>query len=592
MKKATKAYTLRFLSICFLCILAGILFYRCIYSFSQSDESFYSALPHRLFQGDALIVDEWQVASVYSILLLPFYAIYKLIIPSGDGILLFFRILQVFFSFSAALLLLHSVKQIRLPALAAVCLCLLYSRANISGVSYYNLCFVCIITAYSLLSKASIPTDGHQPKTITMISVGVLIACAVLCNPFLAIPTLVILLITILRDHRSKGYKYAICGILLILIPFIIFLLSRSTPGAIIKSIPYFLNDPQHQSSIIERVVSFLYSVYLYFPLPILIWIALFSSYVLISIYKYHKKPAVRFMWFYLFSICALFGLLITHINDMPCFAFTFYFAAAVFPFIIYKDIEAKNNTNYGLLYLIGIMVALCFLLASNTVFDAMTVGFTICVIAGLLAMNNVLPTLKESSQGTKVLQRIIVCSLAIILSAELLIPSVSQRIIGIYRDAPISSLDTVISAGPAKGLKTTKEHAQQYDAIHTEILALSEEAPESYVLYTKWLPWAYLCGDLKCGSFTSWTASLSDPRLEQWYSFHPDRLPRYVVVLHDEVGAWEKSDYNSHEGQAAPNENAFDGWMYEYIQTHQEEVRITEYADIYVLSPDGITEY
>ena len=136
-----------------LALLAGlgvILLFHCRLSFCQSDESFYLALAHRLWRGDRMILDEWHPAQFYSPLLLPFYSLYRALIPSGDGVYLAARLCYTASALLCALLVYgRATKETAWPAAcAASALVLLYSRANISGLSYYNLCLLFALLIY------------------------------------------------------------------------------------------------------------------------------------------------------------------------------------------------------------------------------------------------------------------------------------------------------------------------------------------------------------------------------------------------------------------------------------------------------------
>lgn len=76
-----------------LVLLAGLVFllWRAPYGFCFNDESFCVTLAQRLYQGDALIADEWHGVQNFGAVLLPFYAVFHLFRANNDGILLTFR---------------------------------------------------------------------------------------------------------------------------------------------------------------------------------------------------------------------------------------------------------------------------------------------------------------------------------------------------------------------------------------------------------------------------------------------------------------------------------------------------------------------
>jgi len=123
------------LSICSVC-----LFVCSPNGFCQSDEPFYIALTHRMWLGDGLIVDEWHPTQFYSVLLLPFYALYRFAGFKQLGVLLYFRYvylsIAVITAFRSFLTL---QKRYSWFSIFSSLIVLLYSRGNICGPSYYNL---------------------------------------------------------------------------------------------------------------------------------------------------------------------------------------------------------------------------------------------------------------------------------------------------------------------------------------------------------------------------------------------------------------------------------------------------------------------
>ena len=55
---------------------AGFLFWKCQFGFGNIDESFYITIPYRLFQGDALFLQEWHLSQMAGVITMPFVAAY------------------------------------------------------------------------------------------------------------------------------------------------------------------------------------------------------------------------------------------------------------------------------------------------------------------------------------------------------------------------------------------------------------------------------------------------------------------------------------------------------------------------------------
>ena len=117
-----------------------ILVWRCFYGIGNSDEGFYYAITHRVFMGDALLVDEWYPAQFFAFIILPFYKLFYFIIGDGEGIILYFRLICLLFKVFAALFFYNKMKMKNhrsFAALIASLVFLLYERENLLSMSYY-----------------------------------------------------------------------------------------------------------------------------------------------------------------------------------------------------------------------------------------------------------------------------------------------------------------------------------------------------------------------------------------------------------------------------------------------------------------------
>ena len=78
--------------------IGAILFWRCFYSVNTTDEAFYVGTIYRLWRGDGMLTDEWMpTQQMCSFWLYPFYALFRLILGSNDGMILAFRLLYIVF---------------------------------------------------------------------------------------------------------------------------------------------------------------------------------------------------------------------------------------------------------------------------------------------------------------------------------------------------------------------------------------------------------------------------------------------------------------------------------------------------------------
>lgn len=155
MKLDVKEKTRLILGSMVLIFLTGILFIRCFYSFSWSDESFYLAEVHRLYLGDRPFVDEWHPTQFYAILLLPLYRLYVSVNGSTEGIYLAARIFNLVLAFFAAEVSYITLRRYFMLenwlGIVGGAMVVLYNMGNVGGLSYHNFFFYCNILAVMLL---------------------------------------------------------------------------------------------------------------------------------------------------------------------------------------------------------------------------------------------------------------------------------------------------------------------------------------------------------------------------------------------------------------------------------------------------------
>ena len=264
----------------------------------------------------------------------------------------------------------------------------------------------------------------------------------------------------------------------------------------------------------------------------------------------------------------------VVNASKAVCFGISFPFALSMLPLVIYKLLRGRHDfTVY--LYLSGLLTAAAWAFCSDTVLDAMTVGFTISTIAGILLLWNV-----GKEDGRNLLHPV----LTGLTFAILLILFICFRFFGFYRDAPFRQLNTQITKGPAAGLFTTVEHAEEYNSIYDSIMEIYLKYPEEKVMFSKILPWGYLCTSWEIGAPTTWNNNISNYWMEAYFSSHPDKIPTFVFVVQPSVAGYESVNFNNHKVNHTYNQNAMEGWFYENYISKSEIIKETDYLTVYRL--------
>ena len=560
----------RWLGVLLLLTLFLILIVRCFFSFCQTDESFYAAMVNRLWTGDHLVWDEWNSTQFYTPLILPYYALFILIHGSTEGVILFLRLLYVLFALLTAIKLFRLINHDTgnpVYSAAAASLVLIYSRANIQGPSYYNLCMLCCTSAFCSFTMASYAATAAGYRGMQLWS-GVLLACGVLCNPFLAPIVFLMVLVGLLVVQTRRETSAVLAGIVLMALIYCTYLAVTTGVSHFVEGLPYLFINPE-QSNIMQNL-----SMAVHEAIHVSKYVAIPSVLMTVCLLFLWNAPQRRKRTIAL-GYCAIQTLMLalTGVKTVTgiCGAVLVAATAAAFPICIKAILEKKRETATGL-YVFGLINALAFILASNTGVDAGIIGFTMSAAAGLWLFYK---DLEIGSNDRKI------CRMTLALMAMvILLPLLCQRVIGVYRDAPLGELTTELTQGPAKGLRTTPEHAAQYESICSALTEFSEKVPAGRILYCKNLPWAYLQTEgFGYGTSSPWRTYTEDVKL--YYSVRQGNRASYICILAENVAGWEKSRFNRNPGVRTPNAFDYDDPFWEMVQGAP-IVQETEFFRIY----------
>ena len=537
-----------------LALLAAVLAVRALYGFCWSDESFYLTFAQRLWNGQRLILDEWHPVQFYSVIFYPVLTLYRAI-RGTEGIYLFARFLYLLLALGVSELVLFtfSKEEKVFPSFLCAASVLAYSRGNIWGLSYYNLFLLLVLTALCLAVR------GRKTRFLNVLS-GVCLGFAVLCVPYFAIFVVPTLLYRLWKKESRGQALWLTVGIVFSAAYFLLLFLPKDL-GAVASSLKTILSDPEHSSGPAANFVAAVEDVRLIYLRDILL--AVFCAALLWAVRKllpgkaWAEVPALI-----LLCLGALYSFWRCRKGETGFAAYSFcMYALALFR---WEDSQPLDL----LLRRVGAAMAAAMAMSSNTEAIGFTVG--LCVYA----MGLILP-LSRAEKGKQTVGLVLACLMVGI--------TFYSRVTTVFRDGPLDTLTETMESGPAAGIRTTKESKEQYD----QVLTMLEDLEGKYgtgnpVFFTKLLPWGYLACDFPCGAPTAWRTELNSPRLEPYYESHPDSVPAIVVVLNPEIGR------NPDPDLAAPNENALEGWLWDYMQAHSYTEIKYPCARVYI-SPDAV---
>lgn len=553
------------------CLLssAALLIWRAPYGFGLDDESWYLTMPHRMMMGDSMLTDEWNVAQLFSILLYIPCKLYIAIVGTTEGIILYFRYLFIVLQGSAATLIYIRLRRYGYAALLASLILFLNIPMTIMALSYYAMGI-----AFVMMSGLLLATVNPFRKEIFYFA-GMLFACAVLCNPVLVMVYLLYFICMILwektktRQRRFLGFIefsfsfkawiWLTLGIATVAVLFLIFLFSRTGLKELMDNLPLIFQDPDYRlsgnTSGTQNVFTFKETLLAIIEINPYLF-ALFS--LVLAAARFDKNRG-KHRQFYLavgaVTFCA-YVLFIALTTDFPHYGYTM-LPLTLFGLLCYVLLENKKTqmkSMFVFLWILGILYFFCLDITSDvgywTACLALTVASPASVIFIYYASAEIIAqkTRRAGKQDLfrkKMLAALLAAAIIfqlgqeIYLAADLKLHSdylaVNYEEMRLYLDRDSKEkLDTMLSSGPEKGIKTTTARANFYLGTLNDLAPLKDSG-QAPILIAANMPWCYLYLDMPYATFSSWY--LTDlfeemmPRLLEYYKLHPDKSPKYIYV-------------------------------------------------------------
>ncbi|MDH4079751.1 MAG: hypothetical protein OEU68_08050 [Nitrospira sp.] len=481
-----------------LCLL--LLIKRLHYGIDFTDESFYVALAYRFAMGDQPFVDEYNLAQISGVLLVPFVSAF-LLVNGGqpDGLVLFVRYLHLGFSVLVATIIFLALRRC-LPwqfSLLCALMAVVFTPLGLHSISYITLgsgffTVGCFLALWSVRN----PQDGRLP-----LMAGVAHGLAVISYPTLIIPSVFSVVITTMWCPDKVRVRHAFCfyigGLLVGVVPCVMLL--RAGYQNVETAMAYVLSIGA-QGGGIEKFVNGTWTIWDNFP---------------------HKSAVVL----------GFIGILVLRRKDTVWANHLLFMSVLIIPIglITTASLWTLNALPVETLYLvinIGLMapVLVCLLWNRTAARDLFRLAWIPSFIAGLVVC---------WSSGNGARMAAIGMLPAAIVSLALLASSLSWRnagalerppqdatrgglvivlvlcvflanqFVGLYRDEPIGDLDTKIRSGPYKGIFTTKTRDKFLRELSSDIGAIAKKSDK--ILFFDDFPAGYLMSTLRPATPTVW---------------------------------------------------------------------------------------
>lgn len=591
-----------------------VLIIRARFGFCWSDETFYISTTHRFFTGDSIFYNEWFPTQLSSLCLLPFHALFVFISGGTTGIVLYFRILYVFFETICAYTTYYVIKKHHSAfiATAAMMFVMFYSHLNIATLSYYTMSvlffLLTMLFIYDVLKSEC--TNNNKE----LILAGFCFAISVLNLPtlvivyfllvFLLAVTLIVRKISSINVYNTvydkinpvRIFVISFIGIVIPASIFAIYTLLTVKITDFINAIPYVLSDDEHELSAIYPIKKMYLSLnesymqiakicYLLIAISVIFFLLEISFSILNS--RANSNNITKLIKDKSYVIESMFNKsrIILFIADVCMFVACLYksyshtgytqTALMLFGLVLFLISKERNYKAFVMFYISGLTFSLVYSYSSNGMLYVLSIGHFIASIGCLLIISDFTKQ-DENNKLIKYIPAAIVC-ICVIITATL-------RITNIYRDDKLEKLNSMIDKGPGALIYTNEDHLEKYNNVYNTITekcqSNSYNSENKTLLVSNLLPYAYLLTDLKVAAPTVWRNPMGSERLKEYYEVIPERIPDIIFKVNEEYGTYETC--GDVEYDPTPNMNDSDGYIYDLIKELDYKKEVTDCGIVY----------
>lgn len=525
-------------------LLGGLLFafWKVRYGFGSNDEPFYQTIPHRLLMGDALFRDEWNLSLMSSFLLLPFTAVYTLFAGSTDGIILAARIFYIIVHCAATVLLYSRLRKYGVLSVIACALYHLYTPYNIMALSYDSMGVELVLLAGVLLATAD-----HQKK-LWMILSGLCFGGAVLCCPFLLGVYLLYALCMgvhcLLRKRGSKTlnsdlfsprtFFFFTLGAAALGAAFLLFTLPRVGISGLFENLRYMLDDPEHRTGGFGSRVEIYFKAIFYLKPHFKYAIYSYCAMTLVMLLD-RKRRSHRAMYVCITAAIVMYAEMLL-LPELHSHTYNAIMLPLVFMGITaYVLCQNKPRELFAAVFVPGILYSFCVHYSSNQSIYVIAMAFAAVNVASLLFLGQLLREMRETPDSFTypvAMKRICAVSVVamLVMQGAFQIGSKARHV---FWEGSIDTLQTEITEGPAAGVLTTPQKAQEYNEIYRDLSAYWSMEEDNLLILTE-RTWTYLAAEMPYGTYSAWISGEKPStidRLRSFYQLNPNKTPRYIYV-------------------------------------------------------------
>lgn len=508
-------------------VIACCLAVKCFFGFGWDDEGYYLSAAHRIFMGEIPLYQEWFPASLFGVLLFPVYALYRMVVGSEAGVVLFFRLFYLLLLFANSVLVFCIIKKYTKKAgvaFFAAAFLLVYSKQNMALYSYNDLAVGSLVLTAMLLLYSEMT---QKKKKSIYFAAGISFVLTVFCNPYCIFIWLYFAILSVFLWKREKDgarLGFLVCftaGCCLLGFAFLGFLFSQAPFGELLESLYYVINGFGFvEESIAIKLMKWCwYSVKTYGIAVLLLQIPIFF-YALVKAYRKNLTSRQKHVLAGIEVVCAVVYLLgqFVFLDDRNVIGIA-YIPLSVLALLCFIMTEKRDWKVFWILYVPGILMSMAFQCSSGTGIYAITTGFTVSAIGSVL----LLAAYWEENLLDKP------WGLYLILSV-VLAGTFAMRLTYSRQNGYEEHYDCRIENGPYRGIMTDERQKEFYEQTIAELAMLEQQTAEGdHVFLLGRNTWMYLCLDRKAGTPTTWRMEPENELFREYFVLHPDKVPDWI---------------------------------------------------------------
>lgn len=525
-----------------------------------TDELYYIATSYRFYQGDAMLVDDWNAAQMSGFLLLPFVHVYMLIMKTTEGIVLYFRFLYLIFKVLVTAFCMTKLKKYGAFGIAGISVYYFFSPQNLDSLSYNTI-------ALGMVMMIGAVCLAEEKKKRDYYLCGIFLAMAILAQPFCiliyfagaaVVAGKVLTQKPAGRWQPLKAYAFVTAGAFTMFVIFMLFVFSRASWHEVLENLHFILNDKNHNVTGVGGVVNLILK-------PLKTGYHILKNYTALTIIntvyflivlamKHSKKECADYLA-YGSVLCLIFSCVAVMAAGRSFPENEFFL-----PFIWFSLEEAvligkkKEKYKYICVWGLAVLTALAFCLSTDTGIISTSAGLCIAAVFSVVMLPNIITGEKPKIVGEKGL---------LVLGIGISICMFTMRMLCTWTDSLITGdYSHYIGKGPLKGTYTDEASYQRFYNIMSDLDRITYT--EDDILFCgRNTPLAYLYSNMICGTMSTYLLETDYERLEQYYTLHPDKFP--TVVYYYPWGSYPVTEQDTDSG------------FFQYINSHYEVLEVED---------------